>query len=343
MNVKVGLETVVGVVPDTVVKAEDQAYLEPVIPDVLRGRMRFPNELRRLSDNDAAEILALEAAKKALDKAGLRPSDIDYIIANNCGGKYTVPMVGGYVHWKLGFPQEVTALNIQSACASFVDGCEMAWNLILSGRYKRILVVMASAWDTSGGGGRTDFTDPMFSVMGDGAGAAIVSSQNLKCEFLSHYNRTFSEVYDLSGADVRSPAHPGLEGAPAQPQFAVYGYGTPEFFGWWQQVGPTFGLNGFNGALKKAGLTLDDLQMIIFHQPADMLYDVWMDGAEKAGVPRDIWKHTWDKYGNMSNAVVPVNLAEFWEKGELKKDMVMAWITIGAGGHAPTMIARWLV
>jgi 3-oxoacyl-[acyl-carrier-protein] synthase III len=46
----------------------------------------------------------LNAAKKVLDKAGLKPLDIDYIISNNCGGKYTVPMVGGYVHWKLNFP-----------------------------------------------------------------------------------------------------------------------------------------------------------------------------------------------------------------------------------------------
>jgi 3-oxoacyl-[acyl-carrier-protein] synthase III len=38
-----------------------------------------------------------------------------------------------------------------------------------------------------------------------------------------------------------------------------------------------------------------------------------------------------------------LNLAEFWENGELKKGMTMAWITIGAGGHAPSMIVKWLV
>ena len=74
-----------------------------------------------------------------------------------------------------------------------------------------------------------------------------------------------------------------------------------------------------------------------------MLYDMWIDGAAKAGISKDKWRHTWDKYGNTANAVIPINLAEFWKSGELKKDMVMAWITIGAGGHAPTMIVRWLV
>jgi 3-oxoacyl-[acyl-carrier-protein] synthase-3 len=326
----------------TVVRAKDQAYLEPVVPEPLKGKLRFPDEIRRFRSNDAAEILAEKAAKKALDKAGLKPSDIDYIIANNCGGKYAIPMVGAYVHWKLGFPQETTVLNIGNACASFVDACEVGWNFVLAGKYKRILIVTVSAWETQGGAGRTDFTDPQAAVMGDGAGAAIVSAQNLKCEFLSHYNRTFSEVYDMCGADVRSPAHPELKGAPAQPPISVYMYGTPQFFGWWQEKGERFGIDSITGALKKANLPLHDLDLVIFHQPADLLYDTWIYGAEKAGLSKDKWKHTWHKYGNLANAVVPVNLAEFWEKGELKKDMIMAWITIGAGGHAPTMIVRWL-
>jgi 3-oxoacyl-[acyl-carrier-protein] synthase-3 len=120
-------------------------------------------------------------------------------------------------------------------------------------------------------------------------------------------------------------------------------YGTPEFFQWWMRVGERFGIDGFNGALEKAGLSLSDLDTVLFHQPVDMLYDMWMDGAEKAGLSKDKWKHTWHKYGNLAAAVIPVNLAEFWQKGELRKNSIMALITIGSGGHAPTMIIRWLV
>jgi len=340
---KVGLETVVSVFPDTVVKAADYAYLESVIPSMLKESFRVPAETRRFRDDNATEILAERVAKKALDSAGLRPSDIDYIIANNCGGKFSVPMVGCYIHHKLGFRQETPALNISQACASFVDACEVAWNFVLAGKYKRILVVMVSVWETPGGQARADLTDPMSAVMGDGAGAAIVSAENLKCEFLSYYNRTWGEVYDLSGANLRPPANPQLKQAENQPAISNYMFGTPEFFTWWQRVGPTFALDGFKGAVKLAGLTLSDLDMIIFHQPADMLYDMWMDGAEKEGVSKDKWHHTWEKYGNLANAVVPVNLAEFWEKDVLKKDSIMAWITIGAGAHAPTMIVKWLV
>ena len=343
MKVKVGLETVVSVLPDTIVTAKDQAYLEPEIPEMLRGIFRFPNEVRRFRNNDAVEILAEEVAQKALDRAGLKPSDIDCIISNNCGGKLTIPMVGGYIHHKLGFPLETPVFNMQSACACFLDQCEVAWNCLLSGRYKRILIVAVQGIETSGGGGRIDLTDPFFGIGGDGAGAAIVSSQNLKCEFLSYFSRTFGENYDWAGCDIRRPLNPGLKGAPDQPEISSYTFGKPYFMEWWDGMAERFAIDGFNGALKKAHLTLSDIDTVIPHQPAPLLYERWMDGAEKAGVRRDKWKHTWDKYGNMSAAVIPVNLAEFWEAGEFKKDSIMAWIAIGAGGHAPTMIVRWLV
>jgi 3-oxoacyl-[acyl-carrier-protein] synthase-3 len=340
---KVGLEMVVSEFAGTVMKDTDYSHLDAVIPESLRATFKLPKESIRFKDNDAAEILAERVARKALERAELEPADIDYIIANNCGGKYCVPMVGSYVHWKLGFVVETPVLHLSQACASFVDACEVAWNLVLAGKYKRILVVAVSAWETKGGQARADLTDPMSAAMGDGAGAAIVSSRNLKCEFLSYYNRTFSEVYDICGADLRPPANPQVKQAADQPPVSNYMYGTQAFFEWWQRMGERFGIDGVSGALKKANLTLSDLDMVVFHQPADMLYEPWIDGAAKAGLSKDKWKHTWHKYGNIANAVVPVNLAEFWEEGELKKDSIIALITIGAGGHAPTMIIKWLV
>jgi 3-oxoacyl-[acyl-carrier-protein] synthase III len=141
MNKQVGLETIVREMPETVVTAKEHEYLRPVIPDFMRDVMRFPDEVRRFRHNDAAEILAEKVAKKALEKAGLKPSDIDFIIANNVGGKYPSPMVGCYVHEKLGFPKEVPVLNISNACASFIDACEAAWNIVLGGKYHRVLIV----------------------------------------------------------------------------------------------------------------------------------------------------------------------------------------------------------
>ena len=343
MGVKVGLEIVVSELPEEVVTAEDQSYLKAVIPEMLKGSYRLPDEIRRLRRDDAAEILAEKVAQKALDKAGLKSSDIDCIISNNFGGLFVWPMVGAYVHDKLGFPEEIPVFNLGNACSSFLDGCEIAWNLVLAGKYKRILVLSVAAWESKGGQARADLTDPMSAVFGDGAGAGIVSTQNLKCEFLSYYCQTFGEVYEYCAADVRGPANPQLKQAGDQPPVSVYMFGTPQFFEWWQRIGPRYGIDSIKGALRKTSHSLSDIDRVIFHQPADILYDMWIEGADKAGLSKDKWKHTWDKYGNMGNCVIPVNLAEFWEKGELKKDSIIALIAIGAGAHAPCIIVKWLV
>lgn len=342
MGKKVGLECVASYFPERVVRKEELAHLLKLLPPEMESIFRFPEEVRRLSHPDAAEILADGAAKKTLEKAGLEPGDIDCIISNNCGGRFAIPMVGGYVHWKGGYPHNITVINISNACSSFVDGCWTAWSFIKAGTYKRVLVVMSSAWDTPGGQGRMDLSDPFSYLMGDGAAAAIVSDQNLKCEFLAYHNRTFSEVYDLCGADNRCPLHPASPQAAEQPEMAAYLYGTPEFMQWWREHGESFGIDGLEGAVKEAGMTLQDLDMIFMHQPADMLYVPWLKGAEAKGVPVEKWIHTWEKYGNLANCVVPVNLAEYEDAGKLTNGDIQAWITIGAGGHAPTMVTRWL-
>lgn len=342
MATRIGLETVVQELPDTVVSASEYEHLRQFIPENIKDTFKGPEEIRRFRDNDAAEILAERVVEKALDRAGLDPSDIDYIIANNTGGKYNIPMVGCYIHHKGGFPREVPVLNTQNACSSFVDGIWLAQNLILGGNYKRILVVTVSAWETIGGQGRIDLTDFLGVLMGDGAGAGIVSQENLICEFLSYYNRTFGEIYDTVGTFVKEPEHPEIPEAENQPPIGVFLHTRPSFYEWWQKNWDDFGIDSINGALKAANLALDDVDKVIFHQPFDMLYDHWIDGAAKAGLDKDKWIHTWNKYGNLSNSVIPVNLAEFWDEGILEPNSIVALLTLGAGFHMPTMIIRWL-
>ena len=121
MNVRVGLETVVSVLPEKVITAKDQSYLEPVIPEQMRNKFTFPREVRRLTENDAAELLAEQAVKKALDHAGIKVSDIDFILSSNFGGKFVLPMLSSCIQHQLGMCQETPAVDVANANASFID------------------------------------------------------------------------------------------------------------------------------------------------------------------------------------------------------------------------------
>jgi 3-oxoacyl-[acyl-carrier-protein] synthase-3 len=339
--VKIGLEAVVSYLPEKVVKREDFAYLDPIIPEGMEQMFRGADEFRRMEGDDAVEIMGVEVTKKALDSAGLKPEDIDYIIAANLGGKYMLPMVGTHIHHKVGFPEETPVLNIQTCCASFVDGFNLAWNLILSGRHKRVLVVAVTALAVEGCG--VDQTSPLAKNFGDGAGAAIVSSENLKCEFLSYHNRTFGELYDHMYVNLRPVMHPELkEKAGVQSNMGMFVLADEWFFQWAQEKGKRFAVEGIEKALKPLNLGLSDVDMIVIHHPQEFMQEIWIQGGIEAGIPREKWKELYHKIANCGNVDVAAILAELLEKGQIPKDSIIALFPPGLGGHTPCMIVKWL-
>jgi 3-oxoacyl-[acyl-carrier-protein] synthase-3 len=338
---KVGLETVVSYFPETVVKRSDLAYLDEVMPEGMEEMLRGADEFRRLNDENAVEILAENVARKALDSANLTVSDIDFIIAANIGGKRVFPMVGTYVHHKLGFPAETPVLNIQNFCASFVDGINTAWNFILGGRYKRILVVTVTAIATKGWG--VDQTSPMAKSFGDGAGAAIVSAENLKCEFLSYHNHTLGELYDHMYMELMPVMHPELkEKAGVKVDMGNYLMADEYFFQNEDLLGPNLALETISRALEKAHLTTSDLDMVVIHHPMEFLHERWIKGGIEAGIGREKWKEAWNKIANCGNVDVPAKLAELSEQRQIPKGSIIALFPPGLGGHTPCMVIRWL-
>jgi 3-oxoacyl-[acyl-carrier-protein] synthase III len=243
----------------------------------------------------------------------------------------------------VGFREETPAINIQSCCAGFVDGCNLAWNLMKTGEYRRILIVMATAWDTGGGAGNVDLTSPWNKFFGDGAGAGIVSAENLKCEFLSYTNRTFGEIYHHLGGVMRPPENPELIGKSVfREPMGSYLTVDEWFLNWFQKFGNKFAVVGIQQALEKAGLTISDLTAVVIHQ-AYPFYMNWMEGGEEVGISKDKWKETWNKYGNIGNVDVVPNIEELWQEKKIGRGSIIALFTPGGGGHTPCMIFKWLV
>lgn len=339
---KVGLESVVSYFPDTVVKREDGEYLDKFVPEGQEAFFKGADEFRRLKDDNATEILAENVARKALHDADLTTSDIDYIIAANIGGRRILPMVGTFIHEKLGFPEEVPVLNIQNVCASFVDGLNVAWSLVSSGRYKRVLIVTVTAVATKGWG--VDLTSPMSRSFGDGAGAGIVSSENLKCEFVAYHNRTFGELYDHMYMDLFPHENPELKGKVGlQRDVGIYLVAGEGAMAWLAKVGKEFAVEGVKKALAEANLGIADLDMVVIHHPMEVMHAPWIDGGVEAGISREKWKELWNKIANCGNVDVPAVLSDLREKGQIPKDSIIALFPPGLGGHTPCMIIKWLV
>ncbi|MCX5831960.1 MAG: hypothetical protein NT140_08755 [Deltaproteobacteria bacterium] len=335
---QVGYETVVGLWPEKVLKRRDFAYLEKVIPAEQRNVLGMPDEVRRVEHRDGSEILGERAARKALESAGLKPNDIDCIIAENCGGKYALPGVGCSIHQRLGFPSEVPVFDVRQGGASFPESSHLAWCLVLSGQYRRVLVVMVAAVSIGG----LDKTSPTAMSISDGAAAAVVSSQNLKCEFLAHGARTESIIYDDCVVIMRAAEHPELlkEG---ERKFGLYVTLTSQFIEHQMKIAKDYVRDTLERAAKKINMELSDLDFVIAHQASLPLMRMWMVGMEEAGVSRTKWKETYQRFGGALNVDVGANLAELWQEGGLKKGSLVGLFGPGAGGHTSGLILRWLV
>ncbi len=337
-NMKIGIEAVASFMPEGIVTLDDYDYLAPVLPpDAAEAN---PKEVRRLKDVDAVEQLAVGAARLVMEKAKLKPEDIDLIIAEQCGGRYVGPMVGTHVHEQLGIPEAVPVFNIQNCCSSMIEGLYLAWKLIQSGAHKRALVFVASAWDADGGWG-VDRTSPIAPSMGDGAGAMIVSTENLKGEFLSYGTRTYGELYDKMVTEFAPSERPELEPAGRPPREANFRV-EPSMFAWFQDRGDDLISDSMRDALTNAGLDFPDIDFIFPHQCFRAAMDAWAGTLEKLGVSRDKWVESFDRFGNIGAVDVVPNLDEMDRDGKMPEGSILAFFVPGGGGHTPTMIMKWL-
>ncbi|WP_434106189.1 3-oxoacyl-ACP synthase III family protein [Paraburkholderia caffeinilytica] len=344
---KIGYETVVKYVPETIIKQSDFAYLDDLVaelPDHARKLFApevLPDEVRALKDKDATEIMAVGAARKALEASGLQPSDIDFIIASNCGGKQLMPMVGTHIHHALGFNVDTPVLNVMDACAGFLDASNVAWSLVKSGAYKRVLIVVATS-QFADEGQRVDRTTPLAKVFGDGAGAAIVSGENLKCEFLAYHHETYGNAYQSGFQTIKELENPHLaEKAGVEVKAGAY-FSLGDFSMVEKLDTEELLVDSLRKTLPKAGLELSDVDMVIAHH-IGAESSKWIKGLVDAGVNDHVYQNLLKKYGNMAVADLAVDLAEFWEEGRLSNGSIVALWVPASGIQMPTLILRWLV
>ena len=271
----VGFETIVKYLPAEVLDVrEHYSYLEPAmakLPAAIQQRIRStaPHQVRRLKDVSAAEIMALGAGQEALHSAGIDAHEIDALLVTQTGGKQFMPLLGSYLHLNLGLRKDAIVRNVVDDNTSVLDASYVAWNFVKSGLCKRVLIIAVAAQIGGQTGFGVDLTDPLAQNYGDGAAAAIVSAQNLTCEFLSYHFETYpvrprtggtlianiGQVRPLANPDLAPSA--GIEDKPG----AYLVLDDPLF----DQVAGRRGLisESLDRALKKAGLSLQDVQLVI--------------------------------------------------------------------------------
>ncbi|MCK5519862.1 MAG: beta-ketoacyl-ACP synthase 3, partial [Candidatus Marinimicrobia bacterium] len=126
------------------------------------------------NSGEGASDLGVNAAEKAIEKAGIDKNEIDVIIVATLSPDYFVPGIGTIIQKKMGLGQ-IPAFDLRQQCSGFVYGLEFADALIKSGKYKKILLIGTEVQST--GLNLTNEGRDTAVLFGDGAGAFILSAE----------------------------------------------------------------------------------------------------------------------------------------------------------------------
>ncbi len=271
-----------------------------------------------VGDGVVVSDLSAEAAKLAMKEAGLEPEEVDAIILGTVTGDVGFPASACYIQQKIG-AVNAAAFDISAACSGFVFGLSVANGLISSGLHKNIIVIGAETLSRI-----TDWTDRNTCVLfGDGAGAVVVQPSDGKKGLIAEYQKSDGRLTHLlmnpghyTGKDYFSP-----EGEKLKPYINMVGRDV------FKRAVRSMS-DAVEQVIKKAELTLDDIDLFIPHQANIRIIDMI---AEMKKIPKDKIYINVDRFGNTSAASIPIALDEARKNGKLK-DGDLCLLTVFGGG-----------
>jgi 3-oxoacyl-[acyl-carrier-protein] synthase-3 len=275
-------------------------------------------ERRIVAEHQATSDISLEASKIALEKAGITAEQLDLIIVATITPDMAFPSTACILQEKLG-AKKAAAFDLSAACSGFIYGLANASNFIATGMYKYALVIGADCLSRI-----TDYTDRNTCILfGDGAGAVVIGVVPEGRGFRSFElgaDGAGGELLKMEGGGSRNPAS---QASLDNRLHYIYMAGAEVFKFAVRIMG-----NAAEEALRKAGLTKSDIDLLVPHQ-ANMR--IIQSSLSKLGMTEDRCMINLDKYGNMSAASIPVALAEASEQGRVKEGDCLLLVGFGGG------------
>jgi len=307
-------------------------------------RQRTGIEERRFAEEGVATSdLGVEAAKMALERAKLAPSDLDMIVFATLSPDHAFPGSGVYLQQKLGLCEGpnakfVPALDVRNQCSGFLYSLATATSMVRSEACQHVLVVGAETHSAA-----IDLTTRgrnVSSLFGDGAGAVIVSGTDE-----DRGVRAWKLGADGRFADALSQKIWDIKKRPFMPLDAQgVGQVDPSFM-WAKMEGKLV----FKHAVERmmtvlmeaciaAGCSGADIDLFVFHQ-ANLRINQFIQ--QSLGIPDEKIVHNIERYGNTTAATIPILLAEAETSGKLRRGMKVALVAFGSGFTWGAAIVDW--
>ncbi len=314
-------------VPEKVMTNADWEKLVDTSDEWIRTRTGI-QERRYAVEGQGTSDLGVEAAKKALEDAGMKPEDVELIILATCTPDYRAQNASSLIQVKLG-AENAAAFDVSAACSGFIYALTVGKSMIQSGMYKNILVVAAESVSRL-----LNMKDRNTAILfGDGAAAAVLKEVEDGYGIVSSFLGTEGVLDETLRITAGGTLHPVTHEAIDNGDVYLKMNGQ-EVFKFAVRALP----KATNKALEQAGMKAEDLVMVVPHQANFRIIE---SAAKRLKLPMDKFYVNLQKYGNTSAASVGLALGEAVQEGKIQKGDMIALTGFGAGLTYGSVILKW--
>lgn len=286
-------------------------------------------------DGNTTATMGVKAARQAIERAKLKPTDIELILFATLSPDYYFPGSGVLVQEQLEIPN-CPAMDIRNQCSGFIYALTTADQFVKTGMYENVLVIGSE--NHSGGLDMSTRGRNVSVIFGDGAGAAVVSrSQTTQGGILSSHiysQGKHAEELALIGPSTNRWVPEILEANDPE-DISYYPYMNGQFV--FKNAVVRFSEVILEG-LQKNGWRPEDIDLLIPHQ-ANLRIAQFVQ--KKFGLGDHQVYNNIQKYGNTTAASIPIALTEAWEKELVQPGSKIVLAAFGSGFTWGSVLIEW--
>jgi 3-oxoacyl-[acyl-carrier-protein] synthase-3 len=276
--------------------------------------------------------LAAEAARGALEAAGIAAADLDLIVLATFSPDCPFPATACAVQAKIG-AANAAAFDVQAACSGFIYGLSVASQYLLTGAARTALVVGAEVLSSV-----VDYADRNTCILfGDGAGAAVLTPSeggpHEGHEIIATHIASDGSGFELLWIPAGGSRRPTTRQTVDAREHFVRMNGREIF-----KIAVKKFQESIERAARTAGWALEEVDLVVPHQVNTRIIDAC---AERLGMPVERMFQNLPKYGNTSAASIPLALHEAEAEGRLGPGSKVVLAAVGGGITWASAALRW--
>lgn len=325
-KIRAAITGIAGYVPDDLLTNADLEKMVDTSDEWITSRTGIKERHILKGEGKATSDLGTPAVKKLLERTNTSPDDVDLMICATVTGDMLFPATANIIADKVGI-KNAFHFDINAACSGFIYSLITASKYVESGLYKKVIVVGADKMSSI-----ADYEDRQTCILfGDAAGAVMLEPSEEGVGIIdSIFGSDGSGRHHLhmkAGGSLKPPSHETVDAR----EHYVYQEGQPVF---------KFAVSKMADVsaeiMEKNNLSADDVAWLVPHQANLRIIDAT---ARRMGLSKDRVMINIDRYGNTTNATIPMCLYE-WES-QLKKGDNIVLAAFGGGFTWGSIYLKW--